>query len=113
MKNSHANVALLVASIVAGTAVAHAASTPVAPAKAASPTAAVSAAAPSPNADADLALLQQHCATCHALAQVTARHKTSDEWAETMDRMVDHGMQISPDDSKKILDYLSAHYGTK
>jgi hypothetical protein len=30
-----------------------------------------------------------------------------------MDRMVDHGMQISPEDSQKITAYLVAHYGPK
>jgi hypothetical protein len=30
-----------------------------------------------------------------------------------MDRMVDHGMQISPEDNKRITDFLVAHYGAK
>ena len=110
MKTSYANAALLVASLIAVTAAARAADKPAVSATAKSE---VPAAAAAPAADADLALVQQHCSTCHLVDQVTARNKTADEWAETIDRMVDHGMQISPEDSKRITDYLAAHYGAK
>jgi predicted secreted protein len=108
MKISHANTALLIAMLVAGTAVAQGVSKPVpvaAPAKTQPPAATAS--------NADFALVQEHCSSCHSLDQVTTATKTADEWSETMDRMVDHGMQISPEDSQKITAYLVAHYGPK
>jgi hypothetical protein len=30
-----------------------------------------------------------------------------------MDRMIDHGMQITPEDNKRIQQFLVAHYGAK
>lgn len=109
MKISHANVALIVASLVAGTAVAQGAK------KSAAPPLPVAPAPGQPPAKAalDLALLQEHCAACHSLDTVTAQNKTADDWAETMDRMVDHGLQISPEDRAKVTDLLVAHYGAK
>jgi mono/diheme cytochrome c family protein len=106
VKITYANGALLLAALLAGTAVAQTAGTPPAPTVAA-------AAQPNSKADADFALVQAHCSACHAVEQVTAARKTPDEWNETMDRMVDHGMQISPEDNKRITDFLVAHYGAK
>jgi mono/diheme cytochrome c family protein len=105
MKISYANGALLIASLIAGTAVAQGAAKPTKP----TPPAAQAAAK---LAD-DTALLQEHCSSCHTVDQVTARNKTADEWAETMDRMIDHGMQLSPEDNKRIQEFLVAHYGPK
>jgi mono/diheme cytochrome c family protein len=107
MKISYANVTLLAATLIAGTAVAQAAAKPVKPA---APSAAQTSAA---KVAVDTALLQEHCSSCHTVEQVTARNKTADEWAETMDRMIDHGMQLSPEDNKRIQEFLLAHYGPK
>lgn len=109
MKISHANVALVLAMLIAGTAVAQGVKKSAAPALPAAPAPGQSVA----KANADLALLQEHCSSCHSLDTVTAQNKTVDEWAETMDRMIDHGMQISPEDNKKVTDFLAAHYGPK
>jgi mono/diheme cytochrome c family protein len=107
VKISHANAAFLMALLVAGTAVAQGVAKPVAPSQ---PSKSQPAAVKS---DGDFALVQEHCSACHSADQVTAANKTADEWAETMDRMVDHGLQISPDDSQRIIAYLAAHYGPK
>ncbi len=108
MNISYPNVALIMASLIAGTAVAQGAK------KAAPPLPPAPAPGQSPaKAGVDLALLQEHCSACHTLDTVTAQNKTADEWAETMDRMADHGMQITPEDSKKVTDFLVAHYGPK
>jgi len=105
MKISYANSGLLMATLIAGTAVAQGATKPTKPV----PPAAQAAA----KAAEDTALLQEHCSSCHAIDQVTVRNKTADEWAETMDRMIDHGMQLSPEDNKRIQEFLVAHYGPK
>ena len=109
MKNSFANIALVAASLIAGTAVAQGVKRSVAPPLPAAPAPGQSGA----KAAVDLALLQEHCSACHALDTVTAQNKTADDWAETMDRMTDHGMQITPEDRKKVTDFLVAHYGPK
>lgn len=105
MKISYANAALLVLILGAGTAVAQKSAVPP------RPTAPTKAQPSASAADADFALVQAHCSSCHTLDQVTAARKTADEWDETMDRMVDHGMQITPEDRKRVTDYLSAHFG--
>ncbi|WP_308517350.1 hypothetical protein [Sphingomonas flavescens] len=61
----------------------------------------------------DTSLLEKHCSSCHAVDQVTAANKNASDWAETMDRMIDHGMQITPEDNKRIQQFLVAHYGAK
>jgi len=105
VKFSYANAALVVSILIGGTAVAQKnAVTP-------HPSDPVNAKTSPPNADADFALVQAHCSSCHTLDQVTAARKTPDEWDDTMDRMIDHGMQITPEDRKRITDYLSAHFG--
>lgn len=105
MKITYANGALLTALLVAGTAAAQGVvkSAGAASTKANPPAAAAN--------DADLALFQAQCSTCHGTDQVTAQTKTADEWAETIDRMIDHGMQITPEDRKRITAFLVAHYG--
>lgn len=104
---SSSTIALMTSGLIAASAVGHAAT-------AAKPVAApVKAVASAGNADADRALLEKHCSSCHAVDQVTAANKNAADWAETMDRMIDHGMQISPEDNKKIQDFLVAHYGAK
>jgi mono/diheme cytochrome c family protein len=106
MKIAPASMALIVASLIAGTAVAQGAEK-AAPAQAPKPPAATS------GADADQALLETQCSSCHSIDQVTSQNKTADEWAETMDRMIDHGMQITPEDNKRLTAFLVAHYGPK
>lgn len=61
----------------------------------------------------DASLIEKHCSSCHAVDQVTAANKNAQDWAETMDRMIDHGMQITPEDNKRIQQFLVAHYGAK
>lgn len=109
MKISIANAALLGATLTFGAAVAEAATKPATPAPVAKP-------APAPATstdDADRALLEKDCSSCHSVDQVTARNRSAAEWAETIDRMVNYGAQLTPEDNKRIADFLAAHYGDK
>lgn len=109
MKISISSAALLAASLAFGAAVAEAATKPAAPAPVAKP-----APAPAPSKDdADRALLEKDCSSCHSVDQVTARNRSAAEWAETIDRMVNYGAQLTPEDNKRIADFLAAHYGDK
>lgn len=108
MKITSATAALLLSSLIAGAAIAQGPSTPTAKA---APAAAATPAAPA--ADDDASLLDKHCSSCHSVDQITAASKSADEWAETIDRMIDHGLQITPEDNKRITAFLAAHYGTK
>lgn len=107
MKITSATAALLLSSLIAGAAIAQGPSAP------AAKTVPAATAAPAPAADDDSSLIEKHCSSCHSVDQVTAASKSADEWAETIDRMVDHGLQITPEDNKRITAFLAAHYGTK
>jgi len=107
VKISAANSALLAASVVFGAAVAGAATKPAPPAPAAK------TAPAAPVDDADRAIMEKDCSSCHSIDQVTARGRTAAEWAETIDRMINYGAQLTPEDNKRITDFLAAHYGDK
>ena len=109
MKISISNAALIAASLVAGTAFAQGATK--SPSAAPPPVKPATAAAPA--GDADEALVEKQCSSCHGMDQVTARSRTAAEWAETIDRMIGYGAQLSAEDNKKITDFLAAHYGAK
>jgi cytochrome c5 len=110
VKISIANAALLGATLAFGAAVAEAATKPATPAPAVK--AAPAATAPA-NDDADRALMEKDCSSCHSVDQVTARNRSAAEWAETIDRMINYGAQLTPEDNKRIADFLAAHYGDK
>jgi hypothetical protein len=40
-------------------------------------------------------------------------NRNAAEWAETIDRMVGYGAQLTPEDNKRITEFLAAHYGPK
>lgn len=70
--------------------------------------------AQSPAEDAAQAqLVQKSCSSCHAIGQVTAAHKSRDDWGATVDKMIGFGAQIPDKDYDAIVDYLAAHQGPK
>ena len=106
MKRSFPNLALMVAGLTAGAAVAQGASkAPPAPKVAAVPA--------KPADDADRALVEKQCGGCHGIDQVTAKTRNASEWAETIDQMINYGAQLSAEDNKRITEFLIAHYGPK
>lgn len=50
---------------------------------------------------------QRVCTACHAIGMVTAKGRTSQEWAEIIGRMQGLGLEASDDDLYAIHDYLS------
>ena len=48
---------------------------------------------------------------CHVAAQVTAQHKTSEQWAETVSQMISNGAQVKDEDFDKVVAYLTKNYG--
>jgi cytochrome c5 len=65
-------------------------------------------AAPPPGPGLDL--INQRCGFCHSTAQVFTQHKSADAWAATVQAMADRGAEVSPDEMKVIVDYLSKNY---
>ena len=37
--------------------------------------------------------------------------RSADEWNTVMQTMIDRGAELSPEETKVIMDYLNAHYG--
>lgn len=52
-------------------------------------------------------LTQRVCTACHAIGMVTAKGRTSQEWAEIIGRMQGMGLEASDDDLYAIHEYLS------
>jgi hypothetical protein len=65
-------------------------------------------AAPPPGKGLDL--INERCGFCHSTAQVFASRKTQPDWAATVQAMADRGAEVSPDEQKVIVDYLSKNY---
>ncbi len=56
------------------------------------------------------ALLQDRCSVCHSLDRVTSAHHTADEWKVTVDRMINRGAQLNPQEEQTLIDYLAQNY---
>ena len=59
---------------------------------------------------ASAALMQERCSVCHSLTRVTSAHHTADEWKATVDRMINHGAQLTPQEETTLIDYLAQNY---
>lgn len=66
-------------------------------------------AAPPPGAGLDL--INERCVFCHNSAQIFSEHKTAPAWAATVEQMANRGAEVSPEEMKVIVDYLSKNYG--
>jgi len=53
------------------------------------------------------ALVKQYCTSCHPIEIVVAKKRTADEWTEVILRMMDHGLNATPEELEAIRDYLA------
>lgn len=58
-------------------------------------------------------IIQQRCTACHVATQFTTKHKTADQWSQTVETMIGLGAKIDDADFDKIVDYLTANYGVQ
>jgi cytochrome c5 len=56
-------------------------------------------------------IVQARCTVCHAANMITARFRTSQQWADVVDQMVNKGAQVSDEDYPVIIAYLTRSYG--
>jgi mono/diheme cytochrome c family protein len=56
-----------------------------------------------------LALINERCGFCHTPAQATGVRKTPSEWAHVVQSMIDRGAELSPEEQKVVVDYLSTN----
>jgi competence protein ComEA len=57
------------------------------------------------------AIVQQKCASCHALKVITARKASRQQWSTTVDQMIARGADVSDDDVETLVDYLAKNFG--
>lgn len=69
------------------------------------------AAAPAAAADPAIkAKVEKTCSACHVFNQVSAQHKTAEQWGATVDQMIALGAPVTDEDYPKIVAYLAATY---
>jgi competence protein ComEA len=57
------------------------------------------------------AIVQQKCASCHALKVITTRKASRQQWSTTVDHMITRGAEVSDDDVETLVDYLTKNFG--
>ena len=60
-----------------------------------------------------LDLINERCAFCHTTAQVLSVRKTPEDWAATVQLMIDRGAELDPDEQKVMIEYLAANFADK
>ena len=56
------------------------------------------------------AVLQERCASCHPFNRVETVKKTVAEWTSTVQRMLGHGANLTPQEADAVIKYLAANY---
>lgn len=56
-------------------------------------------------------ILQRACNSCHTLTVITSKRATPDEWAKTVNEMVNRGADLSDDEMDQLIAYLSTNFG--
>ncbi len=56
------------------------------------------------------ALMQDRCSVCHSTDRITSAHKTAAEWTTTVQKMINHGAQLTSQEQQTLIDYLAANY---
>lgn len=56
------------------------------------------------------ALLQERCTSCHPFNRVETVKKTVGEWTSTVQRMIGHGANLTPQETDAVIKYLGANY---
>src|SRR5690606_20732483 len=65
------------------------------------------AAATTTLSDAEMeALITEKAKPQHTLEFILSQNKTAEEWSKTLDRMIDYGANISPEEKELIINWL-------
>lgn len=56
------------------------------------------------------ALLESRCSVCHSSSRPKSKQKTPEQWDKTVTRMMGKGAQLTVDEKKILVDYLSDTY---
>ncbi len=53
------------------------------------------------------ALIKKRCTICHTTERIYKARQGRAWWEQTIDRMIRHGAELTPDERKEIIDFLS------
>jgi len=65
-----------------------------------------------PPAGPGLTLINERCSACHAAEQVFGVRKAQDDWASTVQSMIDRGADLNADEQKAVVAYLGTNFST-
>jgi Quinohemoprotein amine dehydrogenase A, alpha subunit, haem binding len=57
------------------------------------------------------ATVEAKCKRCHDLKKVVKQRQDPKWWAATLEKMVDKGLEIEPEDEVEVVKYLSKNFG--
>lgn len=66
--------------------------------------------AQTPPSGPGLDLINKQCSACHTTATIFSQRKTSDDWAATVQLMVDRGAELKPEETDVVIDYLAKNF---
>jgi hypothetical protein len=66
---------------------------------------------PAPPAPDSKALFEKKCSACHGLDEIYATKRTASEWNAVITEMREYGADMTDEEHKLILDYLSKNVG--
>jgi hypothetical protein len=56
-------------------------------------------------------LVEGECTRCHTLAPIEVQGRTRAEWDHVVQRMIEHGADLSKGQAQAVVDYLAETYG--
>lgn len=65
---------------------------------------------PAPPPGPGLTIINAKCNACHSTTTVFGQHRTPDDWAATVQLMVDRGADLSPDETNVVIGYLAENF---
>jgi len=57
------------------------------------------------------ATIESKCKRCHDLKKIVKQRQDPKWWAATLEKMVDKGLEIEPEDEVEVVKYLSKNFG--
>ena len=57
------------------------------------------------------ATIEAKCQRCHDLKKIVKQRQDPKWWATTIEKMVDKGLEIEPEDEAEVVKYLSKNFG--
>jgi len=55
-------------------------------------------------------LVTQHCVDCHTLDRVKTAKKSEEAWRTTVERMIQQGARLSPEEKEAVIKYLAENF---